>query len=90
MDCKDINWLVDGKDFAWDDEDYDSKILDDASTLEYFDITLSAAKLAKLAKAGKIEAKICNDEFVFTQKQLWVIRWVSEQMQAAAKSSTAE
>jgi hypothetical protein len=90
IDCKEFNWLVDDASIEWDSLDYDNHVFDDASTSEYFNITVSFAKFALLAKAKKIEAKICNDEFIFTKKQLWVMRWVNEQVQAALAAKTAK
>jgi hypothetical protein len=90
IDCKDLNWLVDDAALEWESIEYDNHVFDDASTNEYFSIVLNPSQFAKLAKAGKIEVKVCNDEFVFVQKQLWVLRWVSEQVQATLAARTAK
>jgi|GEM_PF-2688063 len=82
LDCHDFNWLVDGADLAVDNEDYDNHVYDDASTSEYISLSLNMKAFAKLVKAGKIECKICNDEFNFQRNQMWVLRWVYEQIQA--------
>ncbi|HVZ79190.1 MAG TPA: hypothetical protein VHE12_00155 [bacterium] len=89
LDCKELNWLVDGKPFKWQDQDYDNSVLDSGSTMEYFRIYLTPKMLAKLAKAQTIEGKICNDEFVSNQKQMWVLRWANEQIEAISKANTA-
>jgi hypothetical protein len=90
LKCKDLSWLVDGKPLKWLSEDYDGDTTGGASTMEFFSITLSPDQLEKLAAAKTIECKICNDEFVFIQKQFWVMRWVSEKVKELSKTNSSK
>jgi len=66
LDCYDTSWLIDGNHITLPKPDHDGSI-GDGYVLEY--ITIGPIKFEdfrRLANSKKIEAKICNDEFVLT------------------------
>ncbi len=89
LSCHEFNWLVDGGSLKWDSLEYGKSVVGSESE-ENFNSSLSEAKLEKLVAAKTIECKICNDEFVFGDKQRWVMRWVAERMREVEKQKKAK
>jgi len=87
LKCQDVNWLVDNKPLNWISVKYSSDTGSDYGAagielFENFDIALTIKQFNKLVSSKNIDFEICQDEFVFNEKQYCVMQWVNDQITA--------
>jgi hypothetical protein len=63
MKCHTTNILADDKRVILGEAEFDGEVLHSGRVYEHIKVELSAAAVAQLGAAKKIEFKVCNDEF---------------------------
>lgn len=74
LHCHEMDWLVDGKPMNFWSTRYDDQMGSGDYVMEFFNITPKRTSLEALAKASKVEYRICNTEYVLTRDELDGIR----------------
>lgn len=71
--CHHLNFLVDGKPFPVGEVDHDGTV-GRGYVLEYINIEMPVARFTQLARASRVEGRICNTEFSLREEQLQLLR----------------
>ena len=70
LKCGSFHFLIDGKPKDLGNPIWIRDVLTGSSVVERATFTLQNSTLEQLAKAAKIEYKVCNDEYIFTPVQM--------------------
>ncbi len=81
LSCYSLAFLVNDTDTISTDSTHDGDVLDGGKVGEIVTADLALDDFLRLVNAQKLEAKLCNDEFVLTDAQMASLRDVASRMQ---------
>lgn len=79
LKCHSVALLVDGEQMPLESE-HDGEVMS-PKVLEMVHVPIDVDRFLQIVNAKKVEGQICNDEFVFTDKQMEAMRDVASRMQ---------
>jgi hypothetical protein len=78
--CAEVEMYLDDKDFDYQEKKYTDKVQGDNSHNENFLVTFDGSALLKMVKSKKVQINLCTTQFALTQRQQWLLRWISENL----------